>query len=56
MVEGLAPFSGGLDENLEIVLDFFLADVFVEGLGTEGDFDLLFVLVQLGCQEMIRHP
>ncbi|MEZ4306679.1 MAG: hypothetical protein R3F14_01330 [Polyangiaceae bacterium] len=35
MIEGLAAASGGLDEDLEVVLVAGLADVFVEGVGTE---------------------
>ena len=38
MVERFAAAAGGLDEDREVILDFFLADVVVHGTGAQRAF------------------
>ena len=43
VVEGFGAVSRGLDEDLQLAADFFLADVFVELLGTQRPLDRFFL-------------
>jgi len=43
VVERLAAVARGLDEDLQLVADFFLPDVFIEMLGPQRPLDRLLV-------------
>jgi len=39
MIERLTPLTRCTDENIELVADFFLADIFIELLRAQGALD-----------------